>query len=92
MPVATLVAGLRGPAGPGSASGLGLLGLLRPRDLGMGLAGNRLERSGRPGRVIAEFVMQLAVSSGNYVTDISRSSFREFHSLHATSCRTHRSR
>jgi hypothetical protein len=29
--------------------------------------------------------------TGNYVTSISRSSFREFHSLQATSCRTHRS-
>jgi hypothetical protein len=45
--------------GPGPAGRLGLLGLLRPRDLGVTLAGNRLERSGRPGRVIAEFVMQL---------------------------------
>ena len=29
--------------------------------------------------------------TGNYVTSISRSSFCEFHSLQATSCRTHRS-
>jgi hypothetical protein len=29
--------------------------------------------------------------TGNYVTDMSRSSFCEFHSLQATSCRTHRS-